>query len=334
VRFDNIALLTPALIIGIITLYALIWRDLKFRKVNFSNFQSLAKSSGTGGYLHLIPDALKIIGIVFLIIALLRPQQVKKDTQDKIKGIDIMIALDLSGSMQADDLKPSRVEAAKQVCREFVSGLSNDRVGLVVFAGMAFSQCPLTVDYDIVRSFIDQVDLTTVRVDGTAMGDAVITAANRLETSGASKIIILTTDGINNRGVNPVDAAKIAAYKGIKIYTIGIGKKGGANAFFMDQFGNKRMAYNQYTGQPIKWEEPDENTLKQIAFLTGGQYFRATNEQSLKEIYGLIGKMEKQDIQIKTYEKYTDLFGYFLWSGFLLLAAALMLETFKFTRVI
>ncbi len=333
-RFENSGFLLIGIIIILVLIAGFLWRNLKLTKLNFSNFASLKKSASPVNFMHLLPDILKVIGIILLVIALLRPQEVKKETQEKIKGIDIMLALDLSGSMQADDLKPSRVEAAKQVCREFVSGLVNDRVGLVVFAGKAFTQCPLTVDYEIVKSFIDQVDLQTVRIDGTAMGEAILTATNRLEASGASKVIILTTDGVNNRSINPLEAAKVAAYKGVKIYTIGIGRKGGSPRLVMDQFGNKRQAMDPYTGQLIKWEEPDENTLKQVAELTGGQYFRATSEASLRQIYDLIGKMEKQDIQIKTYEKKRDFFIYFLWAGLILLLAALGLEAFKYTRVI
>jgi Ca-activated chloride channel family protein len=333
-RFENINLLLPGAIAGLIIIAALLWRDLKLTRINFSNFQSLVKAAKPGNYIYMLPDILKVIGVVLLVIALLRPQTVKKETQEKIKGIDIVMALDLSGSMQAQDLKPSRVEAAKQVCREFVNGLVSDRVGLVVFAGKAFTQCPLTVDYEIVRNFIDQVDLQTVRIDGTAIGEALLTSTNRLEASGSSKVIILITDGGNNRGVAPIDAAKIAAYKGIKIYTIGIGRKGGAPMIYTDQFGNKRQAVNRYTGEALKWEEPDERTLTQVAEATGGRYFRATSEQSLRQIFDIIGKMEKQDIQVKSYDRYNDKFIYFLWAGFLLLLAALMLETFKFTRII
>jgi len=309
-------------------------RNLRYKKINFSNFSSLPSGDARLKYAHILPDALKILGVLLLVLALLRPQTIRKVTQEKIKGIDIIMALDLSGSMQSEDLKPNRVEAAKAVCRNFVSGLENDRVGLVVFAGKAFTQCPLTADYDIVKSFIDQVDLQTVRIDGTAIGDAILTATNRLEASGSSKVIILATDGGNNRGFSPVEAAKLAAYKNIKIYTIGIGKKGGAPMIYTDNFGVKRQAVNPYNGQPLRYEEPDENVLTQIAQLTGGRYFRATNEQALGEIYNIIGKLEKQDIQVKNYDKHEDRFQWFLWAGFIMILIALGLEAWKYLRIV
>jgi Ca-activated chloride channel homolog len=333
-RFENIDLLLPGAIAAIILLAAVLWRSLKFIRINYSNFSSLKKAASNKQFLYYIPDILKVMGIIFLLMALIRPQMVRKETQEKIKGIDIMLALDISGSMQAEDLKPNRLEAAKQVCRDFVGGLQSDRAGLVVFAGKAFTQCPLTVDYEIVKSFIDQVDLQTVRIDGTAIGEAILTATNRLEASGASKIIILATDGGNNRGISPVDAAKIAAYKKIKIYTIGIGKKGGSPMVYMDNYGIKRQAVDRFSGQPLKWEEPDEATLKEVAALSNGQYFRATDERSLKSIYDIIGRLEKQDIQVKTYERHDDKFMWFLWAGVILLILALALEAFKFLRVV
>jgi Ca-activated chloride channel family protein len=333
-RFENIDLLLPGAIAAIILLAAVLWRSLKFIRINYSNFSSLKKAASNKQFLYYIPDILKVMGIIFLLMALIRPQMVRKETQEKIKGIDIMLALDISGSMQAEDLKPNRLEAAKQVCRDFVGGLQSDRAGLVVFAGKAFTQCPLTVDYEIVKSFIDQVDLQTIRIDGTAIGEAILTATNRLEASGASKIIILATDGGNNRGISPVDAAKIAAYKKIKIYTIGIGKKGGSPMVYMDNYGIKRQAVDRFSGQPLKWEEPDEATLKEVAALSNGQYFRATDERSLKSIYDIIGRLEKQDIQVKTYERHDDKFMWFLWAGVILLILALALEAFKFLRVV
>lgn len=332
--FSNMNLL-PYLIAGFIFFLLVVFlKNINYKKINFSNFLSLSKIKSEISISYLITDLLKIVGLIFLIIAVLRPQSVKKETTEKIKGIDIIIALDVSGSMQADDLKPNRLEAAKLVCKNFLDGLKSDRVGLVVFAGKSFTQCPLTIDYEIIKNFINQIDFQTVRIDGTAVGDAILNAINRLENSRSSKVIILTTDGVSNTGFSPIEAAKMAAAKDIKIYTVGIGKKGGAPMMTYDRFGVKRQVYDRFTGQPLKWEEPDEKTLTQIADITGGRYFRATDEKSLKEIYDLIAKMEKQDIDVKTYNRYEDKFYGFLFTGFIILFIALILEIFKFTRVI
>jgi len=334
-RFESSGFLPAAAVLAVVFIVHTVWRNYRFNKITFSNINSL-KKSGKSVFSQAVylPDVLKIIGIILLVIALIRPQGIRKEDKEKIKGIDIIITLDVSGSMQAEDLKPNRLEAAKDVCRQFVSGLANDRVGLVVFAGKSFSQCPLTVDYEIVKNFINLMDLKTVRIDGTAIGEALLTSVNRLEASQGSKIIILTTDGRNNRGINPVAAAQVAAAKNIKIYTIGIGKKGGANMTFFDQYGIKRQAYDRFSGKQMKWEEPDEETLKQIAGLTGGKYFRAADEQALKDIYQTIAKLEKQEIQIKVYNRYIDRFWAFLLAGVLLLLTALVLEVFKYTRVL
>ncbi len=332
--FTNIKLL-PYFITGFILLLGvLLFKNIKYKKINFSNFLSIYKLNLKTGNFYWIVDFLKVIGIILLIIAALRPQQVKKETTEKIKGIDIIIALDVSGSMQADDLNPNRLEAAKEVCKRFISGLTSDRVGLIVFAGKSFTQCPLTIDYHIVKNFIDQINFQTVRIDGTAVGDAILNAINRLENSKASKVVILTTDGVSNTGFSPQEAAKMAAYKGIKIYTIGIGKKGGAPMTRIDRSGRKVQVYDRWTGQPLKWEEPDEKTLTYIADITGGKYFRAIDEKSLKEIYDLISKMEKQEIDVKTYNRYEDKFYIFLLWGFIFLSLAILLEIFKFTRVV
>jgi Ca-activated chloride channel family protein len=334
VRFANINLLPYIIILFILFVAILVSKNINFGKISFSNYISLKGSKLTvRNLLIYLPDTLKIIGVILLCVALLRPQSVTKETKDKIKGIDIIIALDLSGSMQAEDLEPNRLEAAKDVCRKFVNGLTNDRVGMVVFAGKSFTQCPLTVDYEILKTMLDDVDLQTVRIDGTAIGEAIINAVNRLENSGTSKVVILTTDGQSNRGVNPIEAAKIAAYKDIKIYTIGLGKKGGVEMNYIDRMGKKRQAVDRY-GRPRMWEEPDEKTLKTIAELTGAYYFRATNKQSLREIYNTIGKLEKKDIKVKTYDKYHEKFYIFLIIGMIFIFLAFILEVFWFTRII
>lgn len=333
-KFANISLLPQLVAIALVFISYAVLRNVFHKKMNFSNTGRLAKAGGGGPAGAVITDALKVIAVILLSIALLRPQEIKQETKDKIKGIDIMLALDVSGSMQADDLNPNRLEAAKEVLARFVSGLVNDRAGLVVFAGTSFSQCPLTNDYEIVKNFIGQLDLQTVRVNGTAVGEAILTAVNRLERSGPTKVMVLATDGASNVSISPVEAAKIAAYKGVKIYTIGIGRKGGVQAKQMGRDGRMYPAFNPYTGQPLMYDEPDEDSLKQVAALTGGAYFRATDNNALSRIYDTIAKLEKQDIQVKTYNKKIDKFKWFLWIGLGLLLAAFILEVFKYTRVV
>ncbi len=290
--------------------------------------------SGGPGISFYLPDILKAAAVLLFCIALLRPQGVSKETEDKMKGIDIMMCLDVSGSMQADDLPPNRLEAAKEVLTRFVSGLKTDRAGLIVFAGRAFTQCPLTADYEILRSFIKQVDFSTVRIDGTAVGDAILAGINRLEPSAGSKVIILATDGVSNTGLNTMETARMAAAKGIKLYTIGIGKKGGAPMTYTDQFGNKRQAVDRYSGRPLNWEEPDEKTLKEAAAATGGLYFRAENKSELLKVYDDIARMEKQEIKVRHYEKYEEYFFYFLAAGLLLLLFSFLFEVFTGIRVV
>ncbi|MEI7640625.1 MAG: VWA domain-containing protein [bacterium] len=333
-RWANINLIYY-LLAGVLLYLALaIFRDIKFGKFKISNLVMFAKKTTSGkNILMFIPDVLKIIGVILLVIAVLRPQEVKTETKESMKGIDIIMALDVSGSMQAQDLQPNRLEAAKEVCRNFVNGLKSDRVGLIVFAGKSFTQCPLTADYEIVRSFIDQIDIGTVRVNGTAVGEAILNAVNRLEKSGPSKVIILTTDGRSNTGMDTLQAAKLAGYKGIKIYTIGIGQKGGAPMLGTDAYGRRGQIMDQF-GRPAKWEEPDEATLTQAAQLTGGRYFRATNKESLAQIYATINQLEKQKIDVKAYNKYNEKFEIFLWLGFLCLVVALVLEIFVWVRVL
>jgi len=308
---------------ALIFIFFRVWR---VRKAVFSNTASASKASAPG-FLVYLPDILKAAAVFLFVAALLRPQLVKEETTEKMEGIDIILALDISGSMQANDLKPNRLEAAKDVLRKFVSGLSGDRVGLVVFAGTSFSQCPLTIDYEIVNNFINRVDFQTIRIDGTAIGDAIITSVNRLEAApaGSDKLLILATDGVNNRGVNPMEAAKIAAVKKVKVYTIGIGKKGGATMSFVDRFGIPRQ---------VSYEEPDEQLLKAMAAAAGGRYFRAEDEKKLGEIYDTIARLEKREREVKRYDRYEELFGYLLWAGIILLGAAMMIEAVRGVRLL
>ena len=234
----------------------------------------------------------------------------------KVEGIDIVLAMDVSGSMLAEDFKPNRLEAAKKVAAEFIDGRKNDRMGLVVFAGEAFTQVPLTIDHNVLLKQLSTLKDGMMK-DGTALGDGLATAINRIKDSEAkSKVIILLTDGINNQGaVDPQSAAEIAALYNIRLYTIGVGTQGLAPYPFRDQFGRKR-----YQNVPV---ELDENLLTQMAqSTTDGQYFRATNKKSLQQIFKQIDEMEKSKIDVTRYAQTKD-----EYQGWLVLAAiALLLE--------
>jgi len=250
--------------------------------------------------------AIRVLAIVLLIIGFARPQSGRTEEEVITEGIDIMLAMDVSGSMAAEDFKPkNRLEAAKVVAGDFIKGRRNDRIGMVVFAAKSFTQCPLTLDYGILLSFLNQIHIGMIE-DGTAIGMAIANAVNRLRDSKAkSKVIILLTDGVNNRGeLDPITAARIAHALGIRIYTIGAGTRGDALYPYEDPFFGKR-----YVRMPV---EIDEESLTKIATITGGQYFRATDRESLARIFKEIDSLEKTKIAVKEYTRYRELFANFL----------------------
>lgn len=251
--------------------------------------------------LRFIPLALRIMAVVLLILAIARPQSSSKAREVRTQGIDIVLAMDISSSMLAEDFHPqNRIGAAKEVAKEFISGRTSDRIGLVVFAGESYTQCPLTLDYNILQRFIDRIEVGAID-DGTAIGTALANCLNRLRESEAeSKIIILLTDGQNNRGeIDPLTAAQAAQAMGVKIYTIGAGTEGTAPYPVKTPFG---VRYQQVE------VKIDEKLLREIARATGGVYFRARDERSLREIYARIDEMEKTEIEVKEYRTYSELF--------------------------
>ena len=256
---------------------------------------------------------LKLFGIVLLIIALARPQQGNTTKEFITEGIDIMLVLDISSSMRAVDFQPNRLEATRSVARDFIEGRQSDRIGLVVFAAESFLQCPLTIDYDVLKELLDRVDIIEEKYDGTAIGMAIANAVNRLRDSKAkSRIMILLSDGRNNAGeLDPGTAANMAKAFNIKIYTIGAGKRGQARVPITLPGGQV-----QYRMMDV---EIDEDVLIRVADNTGGKYFRATNERSLSTIYNEISHMEKTEVRVKEYYNYKDLFHYFLIPGLVLI---------------
>jgi len=270
---------------------------------------------------------LRLLIITLLILAMARPQAGQKEEEILTEGVDIILAIDISSSMKAEDFKPkNRLHVAKQVVAEFIQGRKNDRLGMVVFAAKSFTQCPLTLDYGILLTFLDQIDIGLVE-DGTAIGMAIATCVNRLRDSDAkSKVVILLTDGINNRGeIDPVTAAKAARTMGVKIYTIGAGKRGNAMYPVDDPVFGRR-----YVRMPV---EIDEAMLQEIAGITGARYFRATDGEALASIYHEIGEMEKTEIKTKEYIRYTELFWYFLVPAMILLGGEIVLANTRFRKI-
>lgn len=295
----------------------LYWRKKKSEKASlaFSDIQLIKDSLSPSLRLKLKPILvwIQVLALILLIISLARPRSKNSQSSITSEGIDIVMALDVSRSMLIEDMgNVNRLDAAKDVAEKFVRGRQSDRVGLVVFAGKSFTQCPLTVDYPILISLIRQVAIGLVE-DGTAIGMGLINSVNRLrESKSKSKVIILLTDGQNNRGeIDPMTAAQIAQALNIRVYTIGAGKDGLARIPVDDPFFGK-----QYVTAEVKI---DEETLKGIAEITGGQYFRATNQKALEDIYEQIGQMEKTKIDVRTYFRYEDLYPYFLIPALFLL---------------
>ncbi|MBZ0180674.1 MAG: VWA domain-containing protein [Melioribacteraceae bacterium] len=265
-----------------------------------------------------LPVILRSLALAVIIIALARPQTFSSGENVYTEGIDIVMLLDISGSMLAEDFQPNRLDAAKNVIDEFIGGRTTDKIGLVVFAGESFTQCPLTIDYSVLRNLLSDIQSGMLE-DGTAIGTAIANGINRLKDSEAkSKIIILLTDGVNNRGeIDPVTAAQIAEKFGIRVYTVGVGTIGEAPYPFNTPFGVR------YQMVPV---EIDEDLLNQIAGITGGKYFRATSNKKLEEIYSEIDKMEKTRVEITSYRTAKELFYSWAGLGFLFLFIEMILS--------
>jgi len=263
---------------------------------------------------------LRLLAFILLVLALARPQSSSQEEEISTEGVDIVLALDVSSSMLAEDFKPNnRLEAAKIVAQEFVKGRKNDRLGMIVFAGESFTQCPLTLDYGVLLTLLDQIKVADKNWDGTAIGMGIVNAVNRLKDSKAqSKVVILLTDGVNNWGqVDPITASRIAESFNIKIYTIGAGTRGTAMYPVEDPVFGKR-----YVPMEV---QIDEQVLQKMADITGGRYFRATDEKKLRDIYSEISEMEQTRIEVNEYTKYEELFVNYAGAGFLLLLLELFL---------
>lgn len=316
------------LLIPIIGYHIWKFRSKKHPSLTFSDTSDLKNLSGTwrtwGVWLSPI---LQWIAFALVVLAMARPQYENTTVERNAEGIDIVLTLDISTSMKAEDLKPNRLEAAKQVAEDFINKRISDRIGLVLFARKSFTMVPPTLDYDLLKQMLGNVEMGIVE-DGTAIGMGIATAVNRLKESEAeSKVIILLTDGQNNSGeIDPVTAADLARSYDIKIYTIGAGTRGTAPYPVNDP-----LLGNRYQNVEVNI---DEEMLRQIADMTGGAYFRATDTEQLEEIYSQINKLEKSEIEEIIYTDYEDLYPRFLLPGILLLILAFASEQFIFRTAV
>jgi len=272
-----------------------------------------------------VPFILRSLAITMVIIALSRPQASNSWRTESTEGIDIMIALDISGTMMAEDLKPNRLEAAKNVASQFILSRPNDNIGLVVFASESFTQCPLTTDHAVLINLFNGVNYGLIE-DGTAIGLGLANAVNRIKESKAkSKVIILLTDGSNNRGdIAPITAAEIAQSFGIRVYAIGVGSYGKVNIPVQTPMG---MQYQ------LMDSEFDEKSLQNIAAMTGGHYFRATDNAKLRSIYQEIDQMEKTKINVREYNKKNEEFYLFALLAFVFLLSEIVLRNTLLKRI-
>lgn len=326
IHFANPAFLYLLIFIpGLITWYFFRIRrnhaDLQFSST--TAFEGMKK--GLKLYLYPLLYILRLLGFVLLIIALARPQTSMSRQDISVEGIDIVMAMDVSGSMLAQDFKPDRLEAAKEVGMEFIDGRPNDRIGLVIFSGETFTQCPLTSDHAVMKNLFSEVKSGMIE-DGTALGDGLATAVNRLRNSQAiSKVIILLTDGVNNMGsLDPLSAAEIAKLYGIRIYTIGVGTMGYAPYPVQTPFGI------QLQSMEVKIDEP---LLKKVAELTDGKYFRATNKTSLRGVYQEIDKLEKSKIDVTEFRRKDEKFLVLALAALGLLILEILLRNLYFKNI-
>ena len=304
----------------------------RFKKVSnlkissFDNFKTKSFKSK----LYPLLNTLRIISIALVIIALSRPQEISNSSRTKTSsGIDIVIAVDISSSMLAQDLKPNRLEALKSVASEFINDRINDRIGLVIYAGESYTKTPVTSDKEVVINSLTEISFDGIIDDGTAIGMGLATSVNRLKDSKAkSKVIILLTDGVNNSGfIDPSTAADLASTYGIKTYTIGLGTNGNARApVALNPNGSFRFGITKV--------EIDEVLLNEVADKTGGKYFRATDNRKLEEIYEEINKLEKTEVEEIKYSDIDEKYRPFALLAFVLISLELFLKYVIFRSVI
>lgn len=301
-----------------------IWHFLKLRKqqtvFTISDSSPIKELKTWRTILYPYLPILRALSLIAIIFAIARPQLTLKEEEVKAEGIDIVLVMDISSSMLAQDFKPDRLQVSKEVAKQFVDKREFDRVGLVVFAGESFTQCPLTTDHRVVKDFLDGLECGMLE-DGTAIGMGLASAVNRMKDSPSkSKVVILLTDGVNNSGyIKPLTAAEIAVELDTKVYTIGVGTRGQALSPI------SRRSDGRYIFGMAQ-VEIDEQLLEEIANMSGGEYYRATDEQSLQSIYAEIDRLEKTEIEITSFKRYSEEFRRFLSIGLVLLLIDLLLR--------
>ena len=294
----------------------------KTSSVQVSSFNSLKNFFGNQGKIKVFfINALFIVALLLIIVGFARPQISSLDKDITVEVIDIVLVLDTSSSMLAEDFKPNRLEAVKDAAKEFIKNRSGDRIGLLVFGKDTFIQCPLTIDYSVLNNLLSEVTVMEPKYDGTAIGVAIANGVNRLRNSDSeSKVIILLSDGSNNVGsIDPISAAKIAKEYNIKVYTIGAGTN---------------QSITQIPGRGFVRNEIDEDTLKGIAEVTNAKYFRATDKKSLSGIYREIDNLEKSEITVSYFSSYQEIYIWFLITGFFFLIISEVLRAYYFRKVI
>jgi len=317
--------LYPNFLFAIIAfLFLIIFKKIFLRKsssLQVSNYNSLKNFFGYQGRFKIsFISILFSISVILLIIGIARPRISSIDESITVEVIDIILVLDTSSSMLAEDFKPNRLEAVKEAAQEFISNRNGDRIGLLVFGKETFIQCPLTIDYGVLNSLLSEVTVMEPKYDGTAIGVAIASGINRLRNSDSkSKVIILLSDGSNNAGsIDPISAAKIAKEYGVKVYTIGAGTK---------------QSITKIPGRGFVRNEIDEDTLMGIADVTNAKYFRAIDKASLSGIYSEIDKLEKSEISVSYFSSYQEVYIWFILLSFILIMLSELLKIYYFRRI-
>lgn len=322
---ENVTFLHPhwlalALLVPAVWLWERYRGHKAYVRLGVSSLDGLAQLRSWRVRLFPVVRLLKYAGLLGLIVAMARPQKTLTEEIVNAEGIDIFLVMDLSSSMLAKDFNPDRLEVSKRVASEFVSKRPYDRIGLAVFAGESFTQCPLTTDHRVVKDFLESLECGVLQ-DGTAIGMGLAAGVNRLKDSDAkSKVIILLTDGVNNAGyIRPMTAAEVAKEFDVRVYTIGVGTMGDALAP-MSRRDDGRYIFG------MARVEIDEELLREIASLTGGQYFRATSAESLERIYAEIDQLEKTEMEVAVFNRYSEEYDHWLILGCILLVGAIILQ--------